>query len=111
MIDQSHNLKPKIEAMIQTTTTAQELFAKAAAVDFAALKDAQGKGDIVTSEAILKTAFNADITSVITEWRQGKGLAVDPMAAHRESGYEADAAVAREQKRKDLGIVQGGGYA
>ena len=33
MIDQSHNLKGKIEAMIQTVTMAQELFAKAALVD------------------------------------------------------------------------------
>src|SRR5213076_293710 len=29
MVDQSHNLKPKVEAMIQTVTTAQELYAKA----------------------------------------------------------------------------------
>src|SRR6185369_15405152 len=33
MIDQSHNLKGKIEAMIQTVTTAMELYAKAALVD------------------------------------------------------------------------------
>ena len=33
MVDQSHNLKPKIEAMIQTAMTAQELFAKACLVD------------------------------------------------------------------------------
>ncbi len=33
MIDQSHNLKGKIEAMIQTVLAAQELYAKAAIVD------------------------------------------------------------------------------
>ena len=33
MVDQSHNLKGKIEAMIQTVTIAQQLFAKAALVD------------------------------------------------------------------------------
>ena len=32
MIDQSHNMKGKIEAMIQTVSTAQELFARAALV-------------------------------------------------------------------------------
>jgi L-rhamnose isomerase/sugar isomerase len=36
MIDQSHNLKPKIEAMIQTVMTAQEHFAKALLIDFEA---------------------------------------------------------------------------
>jgi hypothetical protein len=34
MIDQSHIDKPKIEAMIQTAVTAQELYVKAAAVDY-----------------------------------------------------------------------------
>ena len=41
MVDQSHNLKPKVEAMIQTVTTAQELFAKACLVDRKKLQDAQ----------------------------------------------------------------------
>ena len=39
MIDQSHNLKGKMEAMIQTVCTAQELYAKAAIVDHAQLFD------------------------------------------------------------------------
>ena len=38
MVDQSHNLKGKIEAMIQTVTMAQELFAKAALVDYSAAR-------------------------------------------------------------------------
>ena len=33
MIDQSHNMKGKVEAMVQTVCTAQELYAKAALVD------------------------------------------------------------------------------
>ena len=33
MIDQSHNLKGKMEAMVQTVVTAQELYLKAALVD------------------------------------------------------------------------------
>ena len=111
MIDQSHNLKPKIEAMIQTVTTAQELFVKAAAVDFAALNVARSKGNIVDAEAILKTAFNADVTGVIADWRTANSLPADPLVAHRESGYIANAEKTREQKRKDRGIVQGGAYA
>ena len=42
MVDQSHNLKPKIEAMIQTVTTAQELYAKACLVDRAKLRRCAG---------------------------------------------------------------------
>src|SRR5579872_1557125 len=45
MIDQSHNLKGKIEAMIQTVCIAQELFSKAALVDEERLAAAQKKCD------------------------------------------------------------------
>ena len=37
MIDQSHNIKGKMEAMVQTVCTAQEIYAKAALVDHARL--------------------------------------------------------------------------
>src|SRR5438270_7178719 len=50
MIDQSHNLKPKIEAMIQTAVTAQELYAKACLVDRQKLRDAQARMDVVDAE-------------------------------------------------------------
>src|SRR6059036_659238 len=47
MIDQSHNLKGKIEAMIQTVTLAQELYAKAALVNGAGLAAAQTACELV----------------------------------------------------------------
>src|SRR5690242_9790147 len=54
MIDQSHNLKGKIEAMIQTVCVAQELYAKAALVDHAALATAQRRTDLVRAESLLQ---------------------------------------------------------
>ena len=87
MIDQSHNLKGKIEAMIQTVTTAQELFAKAALVDHEALAAAQAKAELVDAETCLKDAFSTDVRPAIREWAQSKGLPEDPMRAFRESGY------------------------
>lgn len=54
MIDQSHNLKPKIEATIQAVNMAQELWTKAALVDVAKLRKAQAKGDIVECGAGVK---------------------------------------------------------
>src|SRR5579859_3469049 len=50
MVDQSHNLKGKIEAMIQTVTMAQQLFAKAALVDHRELAVAQQNCDLVRAE-------------------------------------------------------------
>jgi len=87
MIDQSHNLKGKIEAMIQTVTTAQELYAKAALVDHTALAGAQSRTDLVAAESLLQDAFSTDVRPAIREWRLAHGLPGDPLRAFRESGY------------------------
>jgi L-rhamnose isomerase/sugar isomerase len=87
MVDQSHNLKGKIEAMIQTVCVAQELYAKAALVDHGALKHAQRDTDIVRAESILQDAFATDVRPAVREWRLAKRLPADPLQAFRESGY------------------------
>jgi L-rhamnose isomerase/sugar isomerase len=98
MVDQSHNLKPKIEAMIQTVTTAHELLAKALLVDLKALRDAQGQDDLVGAEEILRGAFFTDTRPLIGQIREQMGLEADAVAAHRASGYEARAAKERIEK-------------
>jgi L-rhamnose isomerase/sugar isomerase len=95
MVDQSHNLKPKVEAMIQTAMTAQELYAKACLVDRSKLRDAQGRMDIVGAEECLKSAFFTDVRAILGEWRKKHNLDSDPIAAYRASGYEARVAAER----------------
>ena len=87
MIDQSHNLKGKIEAMIQTVKMAQELYSKAALVDYAELVAVQNRCDLVKAEGLLQDAFGTDVRPIIQEWRQAKGLPPDPIEAFRQSGY------------------------
>lgn len=87
MVDQSHNLKGKIEAMIQTVVMAQQLFAKAALVDLETLSAAQEKCELVSAESLLQEAFATDVRAAIREWRESKGLPGDPMEAFRQSGY------------------------
>lgn len=87
MIDQSHNLKGKMEAMIQTVTMAQELFSKAALVDGRELARAQTNCDLVRAESLLQDAFATDVRPAIQEWRSSKGLPQNPMEAFRQSGY------------------------
>ena len=87
MIDQSHNLKGKIEAMIQTVAVAQELYAKAALVDHSALSVAQARTDLIAAESILQDAFATDVRPAVREWRTAHGLPADPMNAFRQSGY------------------------
>ena len=111
MIDQSHNEKPKIEATIQTVIMAQELYTKASLVDHKALRKAQAKSNVVDAELELKKAFFTDVSPALKAWRKANNLPLDPLVGHRKSGYEATAAKERTQRRKALGIVQGGGYA
>jgi L-rhamnose isomerase/sugar isomerase len=87
MVDQSHNLKGKIEAMIQTVVMAQQLFAKAALVDEKKLAAAQESCALVAAESVLQDAFATDVRPAIQEWRDSKGLPKDPMEAFRQSGY------------------------
>ena len=103
MVDQSHNLKDKIEEMIQTAVTAQELYAKAALVDHAALAGYQAKCELVDAEECLKAAFATDVRPAIREWRKAHNLSVDPLKAFRESGYLQRAA--RERGEKNAAAV------
>ncbi len=111
MIDQSHNLKPKIEAMLQTVMTAQELYAKACLVNHMKLRDAQTRRDIIDAEECLKTAFFADVKPLLAEWRQCRGLASNPLAAYRAGGYAEKITAEREAARRDLGEVPATAYA
>lgn len=107
MIDQSHNLKPKIEEMIQTALAAQELFAKAVLVDHPALASYQSACSLVDSEECLKSAFNTDVRPVLLEWRRSRRLPEDPIAAFRASGYQEKIS----KERAERNAASAGSYA
>jgi L-rhamnose isomerase/sugar isomerase len=87
MIDQSHNMKGKMEAMVQTVCAAQEIFAKAALVNREQLAILQDECRLVEAEECLREAFWYDVRPLVREWRSSRGLAEDPLAALRASGY------------------------
>ncbi|HEX3968277.1 MAG TPA: TIM barrel protein [Edaphobacter sp.] len=87
MIDQSHNLKGKMEAMVQTVMTAQQLFAKAALIDQARLAELQQQCRLVEAEECFRGPFWQDVRPVIREWRIARGLPADPLKALAESDY------------------------
>jgi L-rhamnose isomerase/sugar isomerase len=87
MIDQSHNLKGKMEAMVQTVITAQELWLKAAFVDHQKLERLQDQCELVAAEELFRGAFWNDVRPLLREWRKMRGLPEDPLAALVESGY------------------------
>ncbi len=87
MIDQSHNLKGKLEAMVQTICIAQELFAKAALIDQERLAELQDEARLVEAEECLRSAFWFDVRPAVRAWRQSRGLPEDPLTALRAGGY------------------------
>jgi L-rhamnose isomerase/sugar isomerase len=101
MVDQSHNLKGKIEAMIQTVCTAQELHARAVLVDHARLAKLQQDCSLVDAEETLRGAFWTDVRPAICEWRKSRGLPEDPLLAFRGSGYLER--ITRERTEKNRG--------
>jgi L-rhamnose isomerase/sugar isomerase len=98
MIDQSHNLKGKMEAMVQTVVTAQELYAKAALIDQEQLAELQDSCKLVEAEELFRGAFWTDVRPILQDWRQQRGLAVDPLAALRSGGYVERIAAERGAK-------------
>ena len=87
MIDQSHNLKGKMEAMVQTVAAAEELYAKAALVDQEKLEALQSACRLVEAEECFRSAFWTDVRPVVRDWRRSRGLPEDPLLALAESGY------------------------
>jgi len=87
MIDQSHNLKGKIEAMVQTVMAAQELWLKAALVDREQLAALQTSCDLVAAEELFRGTFFQDVRPLLAEWRTARNLPADPLCALRKSGY------------------------
>jgi L-rhamnose isomerase/sugar isomerase len=87
MIDQSHNLKGKVEAMVQSVVTAQELYAKAALVDHVTLAELQQQCRLVEAEECFRGAFWQDVRPIVRDWREARRLPADPLKALADSGY------------------------
>ena len=87
MLDQCHNIEPKIPGQIRSVMNVQEATAKALLVDTPALEAAQAAGDVLGANAVLMDAYNTDVRPMLAELRAEQGLDADPMAAYARSGY------------------------
>jgi L-rhamnose isomerase / sugar isomerase len=88
MLDQCHNIEPKIPAQIRSVMNVQEATAKALLVDREALTAAQQDGDVLGANAVLMDAYNTDVRPLLAGLRQEMGLDPDPVAAYHRSGYQ-----------------------
>jgi L-rhamnose isomerase / sugar isomerase len=88
MLDQCHNIEPKIPAQIRSVMNVQEATAKALLVDREALAAAQGAGDVLGANAVFMDAYNTDVRPLLAQLREDMGLDPDPVAAYHRCGYQ-----------------------
>ncbi len=96
MLDQSHNIENKIEAVIMSVMNVQTAYAKALCVDRVALGEAQLSGDVLGAHRLLHEAFETDVRSLLADMREEQGLPADPFRAFREGEYKAQILAARQ---------------
>ncbi|WP_432488870.1 L-rhamnose isomerase [Kineococcus sp. SYSU DK018] len=87
MLDQCHNIEEKIPGQIRSVTNVQQATAKALLVDREALRAAQLAGDVLGANDVFMDAYHTDVRPLLAELRESMGLAADPMAAFKASGY------------------------
>jgi L-rhamnose isomerase / sugar isomerase len=95
MLDQCHNLEPKIPGQIRSVMNVQEATAKALLVDQAALEKAQHSGDVLGAHAVLMDAYDTDVRPLLRDVRTELGLDPEPMVAFARSGYSEKVAAER----------------
>ncbi|MBC7814888.1 MAG: L-rhamnose isomerase [Burkholderiales bacterium] len=104
MIDQSHNIEPKLEAMLVSVVNCQTAYAKALIVDYAELRQRQLHGDVLGAHGVLVDAFETDVRPLLAQIRNEMGINPDPVGAYRADDYAKQ--VATERGKQDAG----GGY-
>jgi L-rhamnose isomerase/sugar isomerase len=88
MIDQSHNIEGKLEAMIYSVINCQEAYAKAMLTPRGKIAEAQADGDVLGAHRLLADTNRIDVRPLLAQVREEMGAPTDPIAAYRASGYE-----------------------
>ena len=90
MLDQCHNIEPKIPGQIRSVMNVQEATAKALLVDAEALAAAQRSGDVLGANAVLMDAYNTDVRPLLAEVRErARRRSGSRSRAYAGSGYAA----------------------
>ena len=116
MLDQCHNIEPKIPGQIRSVMNVQEATAKALLVDRAALAAAQAAGDVLGANAVLMDAYDTDVRPLLAEVRERTGPRPGPdrrlrplrlrRARSSPSGSAASRRVGRMSRRPTTGCAR-----
>jgi L-rhamnose isomerase / sugar isomerase len=106
MIDQSHNIEPKLEAMLHSVLNCQTAYAKALIVPLRTLAAKQNAGDVLGAHRVMADAFETDVRPLLMRVREEMGVPLDPMAAYLADGYAAKVAAERGTAKSGGGGIQ-----
>ena len=87
MIDQSHNIEPKLEAMLVSVLNCQTAYARALIVDYKTLRERQQAGDVLGAHTVLTEAFDTDVRPLLAQVRVETDRDPDPFEAYRADDY------------------------
>jgi len=105
MIDQSHNIEPKLEAMLQSVLNCQTAYAKALLVDRTKLVERQQAQDVLGAHRVLTDAYDTDVRPLLARIREEMGIDPDPVAAYYASNYPTEVV-----EKRGTASGSGGGY-
>jgi L-rhamnose isomerase/sugar isomerase len=102
MLDQSHNIEGKIEAVLVSVGNVQTAYAKALLVPRARLAERQREGDVLGAHRLLQEAYETDVRPLLAVVREELGVPADPVLAFRAGGH------AERLARERMGAPPGG---
>ncbi len=106
MLDQCHNIEPKLQGIVQSIVNCQTAYAKALIIDRQTLREAQLNGDVMGAHRILMDAYETDVRPLLASVREEIGCPPDPLEAVRKSDYPKQIAEKRGQSETGTGGFQ-----
>ena len=87
MLDQSHNMTDPIESLATSAVAVQRSYVQALLIDRAELEGYQDVNDAMMASQCLKTAYQTDVTPILSMARFRAGCAIDPLGFYRSLNY------------------------
>jgi len=87
MLDQSHNMTDPIESLATSAVAVQRSYVQALLIDRPQLEGFQDENDAMMASQCLKTAYQTDVTPILSMARHKTGGAIDPVGFYRSLNY------------------------
>jgi len=87
MLDQSHNMTDPIESLATSAVAVQRSYVQALLINRQELEGYQDDNDAMMASQCLKSAYQTDVTPILSMARLKAGGAIDPVGLYRSLNY------------------------